>query len=54
MAKTDRVVILGGHGKVALLAAGKLKAADYAVDSVIRNPGHTEDVRAAGGHNRRP
>lgn len=50
MTDTQRVVILGGHGKVALLAAGKLKAAHYAVDSIIRNAGHGEDVRQAGGN----
>lgn len=47
---TNRVVIVGGHGKVALLAAGKLKAAGYAVDSMIRNLGHRDDIRAAGGN----
>ncbi|MGB6009343.1 NAD(P)H-binding protein [Castellaniella sp.] len=50
MADTNRVVIIGGHGKVALLAAGKLQAAGYAVDSIIRNPDHREDVRNAGGN----
>ena len=49
MTDTKRVVILGGHGKVALLAAGKLRAENYAVDSIIRNAGHSEDVRQAGG-----
>lgn len=50
MADTNRVIILGGHGKVALHAAGKLKAAGYAVDSVIRNPAQSDAVRAAGGN----
>lgn len=50
MADLNRVVIVGGHGKVALLAAGKLRAAGYAVDSIIRNPDHSDDVRAAGGN----
>lgn len=50
MTDTNRVVIVGGHGKVALLAAGKLKSAGYAVDSVIRNPGQSDAVRAAGGN----
>lgn len=48
--KTKRVVILGGHGKIALLAAPKLAAADYAVDSVIRNPDHRADVENAGAN----
>lgn len=47
MTDQNRIVILGGHGKVALLAAPKLKAAGYGVDSIIRNPGHGDDVRAA-------
>ena len=50
MTDTKRTVIIGGHGKVALLAAPKLKAAGHAVDSIIRNPGHADDVRAAGGN----
>lgn len=50
MASDKRVVILGGHGKVALLAAPKLTAAGYAVDSVIRNPEQSTDVQAAGAH----
>lgn len=50
MTGTNRVVIVGGHGKVALLAAGKLKSAGYAVNSVIRNPDQSDDVRTAGGN----
>lgn len=50
MANTNRVVIMGGHGKVALLAADKLQAANYVVDSIIRNPSHSDDVRSAGGN----
>ncbi|MCK9510297.1 MAG: NAD(P)H-binding protein [Pigmentiphaga sp.] len=50
MADTKRVVIIGGHGKVALLAAGKLQAAGYGVDSIVRNPGHGDAVRHAGGN----
>ncbi|WP_417233692.1 SDR family oxidoreductase [Arthrobacter sp.] len=45
----ERVVILGGHGKIALLAAPQLTAAGYAVESVIRNPEQSGDVEAAGG-----
>lgn len=47
MTDEKRIVIIGGHGKVALLAAPKLKAAGYGVDSIIRNPDHGDDVRAA-------
>lgn len=50
MSDSARVVILGGHGKIALLAAAKLKAAGFAVDSVIRNPDQASDVEAAGAN----
>ncbi|MBD4640405.1 NAD(P)H-binding protein, partial [Xanthomonas citri pv. citri] len=43
-----RTVIIGGHGKVALLAAPLLAEASHDVVSIIRNPDHAEDVRAAG------
>ena len=43
-----RTVIIGGHGKVALLAAPLLAEAGHDVVSLIRNPDHAEDVRAAG------
>lgn len=44
---TERIVIIGGHGKVALHAAAKFGAAGYAVDAMIRNPEHCADVEAA-------
>lgn len=47
MSDSARVVILGGHGKIALLAAPKLAAAGFAVDSVIRNPDQSSEVEAA-------
>ena len=50
MTDQNRIVIIGGHGKVARLAAGKLQAAGYTVDSIIRNPDHSDEVRAAGGN----
>lgn len=43
-----RVVIIGGHGKVALLAAPKLVAAGHEVTSVFRNPEHSDEVAATG------
>ncbi|WP_166984198.1 SDR family oxidoreductase [Paramicrobacterium fandaimingii] len=43
-----RVVIVGGHGKIALLAAPKLVAAGYRVESLIRNADQSEEIRAAG------
>ncbi len=48
MEPLGRVVIVGGHGKVALLAAPKLAEAGYDVESMIRNPDHHDDVVAAG------
>ncbi|SJM70144.1 NAD(P)H-binding protein [Gulosibacter sp. 10] len=49
MSNAGRIVVLGGHGKVALLAAPRLTTLGYAVDSVIRNPDHAADIEAAGG-----
>ncbi len=42
------VVIAGGHGQVALRLAPLLAARGDRVRSLIRNPDHAEDVRAAG------
>ncbi|WP_200754439.1 Rossmann-fold NAD(P)-binding domain-containing protein [Bifidobacterium commune] len=50
MADGQRVVILGGHGKVALLTESKLKKAGFAIDAVIRNPSQADDVREAGAN----
>ncbi len=44
----SRVLILGGHGKVALLLAPLLVARGDQVTAVIRNPAHADDVSAAG------
>lgn len=43
-----RIIIIGGHGKIALLAERMLVAQGHAVTAVIRNPEHAEDVRATG------
>lgn len=43
-----KVVIIGGHGKIALLLAPMLKDAGWAVTSVIRNAAHIDDVAATG------
>src|SRR5690625_3457349 len=48
MTDANRVVSVGGHGKVALLAARKLKYANYAIDSIIRNPQQNNEVRNHG------
>ncbi|MGO1637707.1 MAG: SDR family oxidoreductase [Ancrocorticia populi] len=50
MGSEKRVVILGGHGKVALLAAPRLVDAGFSVDAVIRNPEHSSDVAETGGN----
>ena len=42
------VTIIGGHGKVALRTARILSDAGAEVRSVIRNPDHADDIRAAG------
>ncbi|MEA2323591.1 MAG: hypothetical protein QOF29_1801 [bacterium] len=43
-----QVVIAGGHGKVALRLTQRLRERGDAVRSLIRNPAHGDDVRAAG------
>ncbi|GAA3031810.1 SDR family oxidoreductase [Gordonia defluvii] len=43
-----RVIIVGGHGKVALRAARLLSQRGDEVTALIRNPDHAADVRAAG------
>ncbi|WP_018179018.1 SDR family oxidoreductase [Jongsikchunia kroppenstedtii] len=43
-----RIVIIGGHGKIALLAAPRLIGAGHEVTSIIRNPDHAADVEDTG------
>jgi uncharacterized protein YbjT (DUF2867 family) len=43
-----RVVIAGGHGKIALLLSRLLRDSGHEPVGIIRNPDHAEDVRAAG------
>ncbi|MFV0319370.1 MAG: bifunctional nuclease domain-containing protein, partial [Microbacterium sp.] len=43
-----RILIVGGHGKVALLLAPQLVARGDTVTSVIRNPAHDAEVAATG------
>lgn len=50
MPDTNRVVIVGGHGKIALLATRKLTRAGYAVDSIIRNADQRGEVQEIGGN----
>jgi uncharacterized protein YbjT (DUF2867 family) len=44
-----RIVIAGGHGKIALHLAQQLTAAGHEALSLIRNPAHADDVTVAGG-----
>ena len=46
----SRIVIIGGHGKVALHLARILAERGDEVTSVFRNPDHTGDVAATGAH----
>ncbi|RAX46541.1 NAD-dependent dehydratase [Arthrobacter sp. AQ5-05] len=43
-----KVTIIGGHGKVALLAAAELAKRGDTVTSIIRNPDHVADIAATG------
>ena len=43
-----RVVIAGGHGKIALITAGLLSARGDSVAGIIRNPDHADELRVAG------
>ncbi len=43
-----RVVIAGGHGKIALITERLLADRGDSVVGLIRNPDHAEDLRAAG------
>lgn len=44
----SRILIIGGHGKIALLLAPLLVARGDQVTSVIRNPEHADEVAATG------
>jgi uncharacterized protein YbjT (DUF2867 family) len=44
-----RVAIAGGHGQIALALTRRLVARGDEVVSLIRNPDHGADIRAAGG-----
>jgi len=46
----SRVIVFGGHGRIALLLAPLLVARGDEVTSVIRNPDHAVDVAAGGAH----
>lgn len=44
------IALIGGHGKIALLAEPLLVDAGHRVDAIIRDPAQTEDVEATGAH----
>ncbi|MBT2486229.1 MULTISPECIES: NAD(P)H-binding protein [unclassified Microbacterium] len=44
----SRIIVFGGHGRIALLLAPLLTARGDEVTAVIRNPDHTADVEASG------
>lgn len=44
----SRIIVLGGHGRIALLLAPLLVARGDEVTGVIRNPDHSSDVEACG------
>ena len=44
----SKVIIVGAHGKVALLTAPRLVAAGHQVTGVIRNVEQSDDVRRTG------
>ncbi|WP_151549511.1 MULTISPECIES: SDR family oxidoreductase [Corynebacterium] len=46
----SHIVIIGGHGKIALELASILSERGDSVTALIRNPDHAADVEAAGAH----
>lgn len=43
-----RVLVIGGHGRVARLLLPMLVTAGHEVTAIVRNPGHTAEVAATG------
>lgn len=43
-----RVLVLGGHGKIALFLQPMLLAKKWSVTSVVRNPDHEAEILALG------
>ncbi|KAH8663365.1 hypothetical protein BGZ60DRAFT_411142 [Tricladium varicosporioides] len=46
--KAPHILLLGGHGKIALLLTPKILSRSWDLTSVIRNPDQKEDIVAAG------
>ena len=45
-----RIVVIGGHGKIAMQLHPLLVAADHRVTAVVRNPDHVAEVEGTGAH----
>lgn len=45
-----KIVIVGGHGKVSLLAEPLLAEAGHEVDAIIRNPEQSDDIKETGAN----
>lgn len=48
MCRMARILVIGAHGKIALLAQPLLAQAEHTVHGAIRNPDHADDVAATG------
>lgn len=46
----SRIVVIGGHGKVAMRLAPQLVEAGHEVISLVRNPDHVAEVEQTGAH----
>ncbi|MFD1051721.1 NAD(P)H-binding protein, partial [Kibdelosporangium lantanae] len=44
-----KIVIAGGHGKIALRLTRQLARRGDSVVGIVRNPRHVDDIRKAGG-----
>ncbi|KAH7354658.1 hypothetical protein BKA65DRAFT_496758 [Rhexocercosporidium sp. MPI-PUGE-AT-0058] len=45
---SPQILLLGGHGKIALHLTPLLLAKNYNITSVIRNPDHEKEILALG------
>lgn len=50
MASATKVLLIGGHGKVALQLTPLLLSKSWSVTSLIRNPDHEKDIRATAAN----
>lgn len=47
MSSVPRILLLGGHGKVALYMTPRILARGWSLTTVVRNPDHEADIRKA-------